>query len=344
MSDSPIMLRTQRGDAGERVDLILARHPTGLRSVSRTRVQAWIENGQVSINGTTVRRPATRLALHDVITVVVPANAANDGDRAAGGMAAENVPLELVYEDDYLLALNKAPGLVVHPGYKNTTGTLMNALLGYARNWPAPQRPSIVGRLDKLTSGIVLVAKSASAHAVLQRVMASTDAAKDYLAVVYGRVDVAGGQIGFRLRRDPGDRRRVVASGTVGAQSFTRFERLGRVTAAHEGVSLLRCSLITGRMHQIRVHLAACGWPIVGDPVYGEPRWSNVDDTRLATALRTFPRQALHAWRLALTHPVTHARLILEAAVPRDLETLLSATGLCETCVGGSSQAVSSVG
>ena len=335
MSDSIRTLRAQRGDAGERVDLTLARSLTGVRNVSRTRVQAWIRDGQVSINGTTVRRPATRLALHDVITVEVPANVANDGDHAAGGMVAEDVPLELVYEDDYLLALNKASGMVVHPGYKNSSGTLMNALLGYARTWPAPQRPSIVGRLDRLTSGIVLVAKSARAHAALQRVMASTDAAKDYLAVVYGRVNVADGQIGFRLRRDPGDRRRVVASRTIGAPSFTRFECLGRVTASHEGVALLRCSLITGRMHQIRVHLATCGWPIVGDPVYGEPRWSNVDDTRLATALRTFPRQALHAWRLALTHPVTHTRLILEAAVPRDLETLLSALDLCETCVGG---------
>jgi 23S rRNA pseudouridine1911/1915/1917 synthase len=325
------MLRAQRADTGERVDLAVARHLTDLRGVSRTRVQAWIENGQVSINGTTVRRPATRLALHDVVTVVVPANVANGPDRTTSSMAAEAALLEVVYEDDHLLAVNKTPGMVVHPGYKNSTGTLMNALLWYARNWPVPQRPSIVGRLDKLTSGIVVVAKSASAHAALQRVMASTATDKDYLAVVYGRVNVAGGEIRFRLHRDPGDRRRAMASGTVGAHSLTRFERLGRVRAAREGLSLLRCSLLTGRMHQIRVHLAARGWPIVGDPVYGEPRWANVDDPGLATILRTFPRQALHAWRLGLTHPVTNTRLTLEAPVPRDLETLLSATGLSET-------------
>src|SRR5205807_8738315 len=125
-------------------------------------------------------------------------------------------PLDVVYEDEYLLALDKPPGVVVHPGYKNTTGTIMNALLGRAREWPAPQRPSIVGRLDKLTSGLMVVAKTAAAHAALQRAMTASDAHKDYLAVVYGRVNVAKSEIRFRLRRDPGDRRRMTASPTVG--------------------------------------------------------------------------------------------------------------------------------
>jgi 23S rRNA pseudouridine1911/1915/1917 synthase len=243
-------------------------------------------------------------------------------------MAPEDVRLEVLYEDDYLIALDKPAGVVVHPGYRNTTGTVMNALLWRARKWPAPQRPSIVGRLDKLTSGIVIVAKTAAAHAALQRAMAARDAHKDYLAVVYGRVNVAKGEISFRLRRDPGDRRRMTVSPTVGAQSLTRFERLARVAAPRAGLSLVRCQLVTGRMHQVRVHLAACGWPIVGDPVYGEPRWSKVSDPVLATTLRTFPRQALHAWRLALTHPVTRARLLLEGPVPHDLEHLLTVTGL----------------
>ena len=236
--------------------------------------------------------------------------------------------LEVLYEDDYLLALDKPAGVVVHPTYKNTTGTVMNALLWRAREWPAPQRPSIVGRLDKLTSGIVVVAKTAAAHTRLQRAMAASDADKAYLAVVYGRVNVANSEISFRLRRDPGDRRKVVVSQTAGAQSLTRVKRLARVAAPQAGLSLVRCSLVTGRTHQIRVHLAARGWPVVGDPVYGEPRWSTISDPALATALRTFPRQALHAWRLALTHPVTRARLRLEAPVPRDLETLLTVTGL----------------
>jgi len=337
MGDPSRILTADRGDAGRRLDLMLRRHLTDVHPATRTRVQAWIDNGQVSINGAPVRRVATRVALGDVVAVALPASRADLEDPASNespphrGMAPEDVRLEVLYEDDHLLALDKPAGVVVHPGYHNTTGTVMNALLWRARAWPAPQRPSIVGRLDKLTSGLVVVAKSAAAHAALQRAMAATDAEKDYLAVVYGRVNVARGEIGLRLRRDPGDRRRVVASATAGAPSLTRFERLARVAAPRAGLSLVRCTLVTGRMHQIRVHLAARGWPIVGDPVYGEPRWSKVDHPGLATALRTFPRQALHAWRLTLTHPVTRARLLLEAPLPRDLKELLTVTGLFVT-------------
>jgi 23S rRNA pseudouridine1911/1915/1917 synthase len=207
----------------------------------------------------------------------------------------------------------------------------MNALLWRAREWAPPQRPSIVGRLDKLTSGIVVVAKTAAAHAALQRAMTATDATKDYLAVVYGRVNVVSCEISFRLQRDPVDRRKVVASHTVGARSLTRLERLARVAAPKVGLSLVRCRIITGRTHQIRVHLAARGWPVVGDPVYGEPRWLKVTNPTLATTLKTFPRQALHAWRVALTHPVTRARLFFEAPLPHDLKNLLTVTGLLET-------------
>jgi 23S rRNA pseudouridine1911/1915/1917 synthase len=325
MSGAPRLLTADRGDAGRRLDLMLRRHLIGLRAATRTRVQAWIELGEVSVNGTPVRRVATRVALGDVVAVTLPADPENLPDWS---MAPEDVRLDVLYEDDHLLAIDKPAGVVVHPAYKNTTGTVMNALLWRARGWPASQRPSIVGRLDKLTSGVVVVAKTSAAHAALQAAMAAGDAEKIYLAVVYGRVNVARGEIRFRLRRDPGDRRRVVASSTVGAESVTMIERLARVSAPDAGLSLVRCALITGRTHQIRVHLAARGWPIVGDPVYGEPRWSKVRDPTLAAALRTFPRQALHAWHLALTHPVTRARLRLEAPLPRDVEDLLTATGL----------------
>ena len=141
---------------------------------------------------------------------------------------------------------------------------------------------------------------------------------------------MARGAIDLRLGRDPSDRRRVVASARsgVGAPSLTRFERLARVAAPRAGLSLLRCRLATGRTHQIRVHLAARGWPLVGDPTYGEPRWSQVVDPALAATLRAFGRQALHAWRVAFTHPITRARLTLEAPLPHDIESLLVASGL----------------
>ena len=325
MSSVSRVLTADRGDAGRRLDLMLRRHLGNLPAATRTRVQAWIEKGQVLVNGAPVRRVAARVAFGDAVLVSLPPGQENG---TSGGMAPEDVHVDVLYEDEHLLALDKPAGVVVHPAYKNTTGTVMNALLWRAREWPAPQRPSIVGRLDKLTSGIVVVAKSAAAHAALQRAMAARDADKDYLAVVYGRVNVAASGISCRLRRDPSDRRKVVVSATAGALSLTRVERIDRVAAPSAGLSLVRCRLVTGRTHQIRVHLASRGWPIVGDPIYGEPRWPMVADPVLAAALRTFPRQALHAWRLGLTHPVTRARLVLEAPVPPDLDSLLTVTGL----------------
>jgi 23S rRNA pseudouridine1911/1915/1917 synthase len=316
------VLTADRGDEGLRLDLVLRRHLTDLRRATRTRVQAWIEQGLVTVNGAPVRRVSTRAALGDIVAVMLP------DEPARAVMAAEDVRLDVLYEDEHLLAINKAAGVVVHPTYRNTTGTAMNALLWHARAWPAPQRPSLVSRLDKLTSGVIVVARTAAAHAALQRAMTANDAEKDYLAMVYGRVNVARGEIDLRLGRDRGDRRKVVASKTEGAESLTRFERLSSVKAPRAGLALLRCRLATGRTHQIRVHLSARGWPLVGDPVYGEPKWAEIEDPLLAATLRAFPRQALHAWRVAFTHPMTRARVSIEAPVPRDIETLIEAAGL----------------
>jgi 23S rRNA pseudouridine1911/1915/1917 synthase len=315
-------LTADRGDAGERLDLVIRRHLNDVAAATRTRVQGWIENGQVAVNGTPIRRVAARTALGDIVTIALP----DAVTRRA--MAAEEMRLDILYEDDHLLAIDKPAGIVVHPTYKHGQGTLMNALLWHARVWPAGQRPSIVGRLDKLTSGIVIAAKTASVHAGLQRAMASSASEKDYLAVVYGRVEVAHGVIDLRLAHNERDRRRTIASAHLGAPSLTRFERLARVAAPRAGLSLLRCRLVTGRRHQIRAHLAARGWPLVGDPSYGEPRWSEIDDLALAAALRAFSRQALHAWRVAVLHPVTRERLRLQAPIPPDFQGLLAASGL----------------
>jgi 23S rRNA pseudouridine1911/1915/1917 synthase len=285
-------------------------------------VQAWIENGHVAVNGVPVHRTAARAAVGDVVAVTLPPTT----PRPA--MAAEDVPLRILYEDDHLLALDKPAGVVVHPSYKNAAGTVLNALLWHARGWPPGQRPSLVGRLDKGTSGILVVAKTAAIHAALQRTMASSDSEKDYLVVVYGRVKTIRGEIRLGLAHDPMDRRKMIASSTAGAPSVTRFERLASVAAPRAGLSLLRCRLVTGRTHQIRVHLTARNWPPVGDTVYGDPRWTTVADPVLAAALRAFPRQALHAWRLAFAHPVTHRRVLLEAPLPRDFEELLAAAAL----------------
>ena len=315
---------TDRGDDGRRIDLVLRRHLAGVDAATRTRVQRWIEDGAVTLNGRRARRTASRIALGDIIAIAIPH--ADEATRSP--MQAERGHLDLLFEDDYVLAISKPAGLVVHPTHSHATGTLMNALLWHARRWPSTHRPSIVGRLDKLTSGIVLVAKTAAMHAALQRTLAASASEKEYLAVVYGRVNIAAGRIALRLSRDRVDRRKVAASEPTGAESLTRFVRLGRVPAPHVGLTLLRCRLMTGRTHQIRAHLAARGWPIVGDPVYGEPRWTRIVDPQLADALSAFSRQALHAWRLAFAHPVTGSRLDLRAPLPLDMQGLLDDAGL----------------
>ena len=312
-----------RGDAGKRLDLVLRRHLADLEA-TRTRVQTWIDRGTVSVNGQAVRRVATRVAAGDVLTVQVP-DLALPSSRP---IEPDPTPIDILFEDSYVMAVNKPAGMVVHPTHAQPAGTLLNLLMWHQRKWPAGARPSLVGRLDKLTSGVVLVAKTAAAHAALQRRLAARDAEKDYLAVVYGRVRPRAGTIDLRLRRDPDDRRRVAASSSQGARSVTHFERLAEAAAPRAGLSMLRCRLVTGRTHQIRAHLAARGWPIVGDPTYGEPKWMRIVDADLADALRAFPRQALHAWRIAFAHPVTAERVEIEAPIPEDLRTLLNTLNL----------------
>jgi 23S rRNA pseudouridine1911/1915/1917 synthase len=320
MSD-PRTVLADRGDAGERLDLVLRRHLADIPSATRTRVQAWIRDGYVTVNGAPNRRVSVRAAAGDIVQVRLPPGA------VPTEMAAEDIPLAILYEDEHLLAVDKPAGVVVHPTHAHAAGTLMNRLRWHARSWPEPARPSIVGRLDKLTSGIVLVARTAAMHASLQRALAAPACEKSYLALAYGRVTVERDAIDLRLARDGTDRRRVVASTATGAPSLTHVERLASVAAPRAGLTLLRCQLLTGRTHQIRVHLAARGWPIVGDPVYGEPRWSQVLEPTLRHALEVFPRQALHAWRLRFTHPVTGIRLLIEAPLPADLRTLLGTAG-----------------
>ena len=270
---------------------------------TRTRIQSWIEAGRITVNGAVITRASARVALGDSIAVSLA------DLRTRTPMLAEASSLDVLYEDDRLLAINKPAGMIVHPSYKHPRGSLMNALLWRARSWPEGQRPSLVGRLDKLTSGIVLVAKRPGVHAAMQRVLSASTSVKEYLAVVHGRVNSDRGEIDLKLGRDPLDRRRVVIAPSDGMASLTRFERM----ASGSSVSLLCCRLMTGRMHQIRVHLAARGWPIVGDAKYGDP-----------ARVPAFPRQALHAWRLSFVYPGSPTATTIEAPLPDDLRGLLA--------------------
>jgi len=303
-----------RGDDGVRVDRVLLRHLRHEKGISRNRIQKWIEAGNVLLNGAAPSRPAWRIQAGDELRVRV----ADIPKRARP--QAQALSLEVIYEDDDLLAVNKPAGLVVHPSYGNASGTLMNGLLDLARSWPAASKPALVGRLDKLTSGIVLVTKRTEIHAALQRAMNARRVDKDYLAIVRGKPSPQRGTINLLLDRDPWDRRRITVTDRGGQPSSTRYERL----SSANGYSLVRCRLITGRTHQIRVHLAAKRWPIVGDATYG-PKISEPTGIDIADS---FPRQALHSWRVALRQPRTGRELVIEAPLPADMAALAAAIGL----------------
>ena len=211
-----------------------------------------------------------------------------------------DLALRIQYEDDVLIAVDKPPGMVVHPTYKNKSGTLQDEVLRHLGDRD-DVLPRIITRLDKDTTGLVLVALTPEAHARVQKDAHARRVTKEYLAIVRGTPDPPRGTIALPLARSPDDRRLVIVT-PAGQASETRYE----VLRSGGGRSLVRCELLTGRTHQIRVHLMASGWPIVGDPTYGEP------DARLA-------RQALHCWRVTLLHPITREPLQIEAPMPADM-------------------------
>jgi 23S rRNA pseudouridine1911/1915/1917 synthase len=316
------LIGLDRGDYGVRIDRVLWRHLRDQKGISRNRIQRWISAGDVLINGRPPSRPAWRVRGGDEVRVRISRIPARAKPQP------EEIALDILYEDDDLLVVNKPPGLVVHPSYRNTTGTLLNGLLARARSWPEPSVPTLVGRLDKFTSGAVLVAKRRRVHAALQRAAAANRIEKDYIAIVHGRPTPARGTIDLALDRDPWDRRRVTVTDRGGQPSITKYERLS-TRGAHSAV---RCRLITGRMHQIRVHLAAKGWPIVGDAAYSAVSLK-ADIAPRGQVIRPkgdtdFPRQALHAWRLRLRQPRTGEPLNVEAPLPADMRTLAEALGL----------------
>ena len=293
--------------AGMRLDLCLVQF---CPERSRRRIQALICDGHVKVNGILCDRPKTAVAAGDALKVE------NVPDELPPQEALpENIPLSILYEDDSLLAVNKQPGMVVHPAVGNWTGTLVNALLGRGSGdfgEMDPLRPGIVHRLDKDTSGCLVVAKNPHALTKLTDAFAERKTSKTYLAVVYGHLNPKEGEIRNRIDRHPVDRKRrtVVKEGGKEAHSAYKVVREGMI----DGVpaSLVEVRIFTGRTHQIRVHMAHIGHPLAGDEMYGGAR-------KLPA-----PRQMLHAWKLTLPHPETGEMLSLEAPLPDDFTGYLA--------------------
>ena len=285
--------------AGRRLDQVLAEL---LPQHSRNRLQAWIKAGAVRVDDRPRDEPKSRLAGGEELLVA----AAPDNEVVAG--QPEAIPLQVVYEDDALLVIDKPAGLVVHPGSGNWSGTLLNALLHHAPQLEAVPRAGIVHRLDKDTSGLLVVAKRLETQTDLVRQLQARTVKRQYLAIACGRVEREG-KVDAPLARHPVHRTRmaVVSQGKPAVTHYRVLERFARCT-------LLECALETGRTHQIRVHLASLGHPLLGDPVYG----------RTLPGLPTFPRQALHAARLGLIHPLSRLAMQWEAVLPDDLQQLLA--------------------
>jgi 23S rRNA pseudouridine1911/1915/1917 synthase len=293
--------------------------------MSRSRLQKLIAEGSVRVDGKAARA-AHVVHAGEEVSVEVP-------EPRETTLDAEDIPLSILYEDGDLLAIDKPAGLVVHPAPGHPSGTLVNALLHYVRDLAGiggELRPGIVHRLDRDTTGVLLVAKTDRAHQLLSRQMRRRTLRKEYLALAAGVPGVRKGEVTFPIGRDPRDRKRMKAFPPRGGdppagarEARTLFEIEKEWPAL--GVTLLRCRLVTGRTHQIRVHLAEAGLPLVGDPVYGRARYPRVKDEALRSRLADFPRQALHAERVAFHHPETQELTEVRAPVPRDIRELLAA-------------------
>jgi 23S rRNA pseudouridine1911/1915/1917 synthase len=296
--------------AGNRLDRCLAELS---EEWSRSRVRRLIDEGRVRHNDSQAK-PAAIVADGDRLEVDEP-------DVEALEIAPEDLPLEIVYEDAELLVLDKPAGLVIHPAAGNPSGTLVNALLHHCNDLSGiggVARPGIVHRLDKDTTGLMVVAKTDRAHQALALAFRRREVDKTYLALCYGIFAEPEGVVDAPIDRHPQHRKRmaVVRDGRPARTLYT-------VEEEWDGVSLVHCRLVTGRTHQIRVHMAHLGHALVGDPVYAGRQWRTLGDPAASAACRSFPRQALHAMRLGFVHPVTGDQMSFEAEPPEDIRRLI---------------------
>jgi 23S rRNA pseudouridine1911/1915/1917 synthase len=318
-------LVVDEASAGMRLDVYLA---GAVEDASRSFLQKLIKDRRVTVNGQLVKRPSRTVVDGDAVSVAIPPPPTVD-------LTPQDIPLDLVHEDDAVVVVNKPAGLVVHPAPGHYEGTLVHALLhhcmGFAPGGSAPERPGIVHRLDRDTSGLLVVAKTPEAFAHLGHQVRDRAFDRRYLALVQGEFPESAGRIVANVGRSMADRKKMSVTGVRGKEAVTRFEVLERFGVA----SLVALQLETGRTHQIRVHLRFAGRPVLGDPTYGVTdftRWETPED--VAEALGGLAGQALHAERLGFTHPSTGERLSFTAPAPTDFEAALHALRTWTTAGG----------
>jgi 23S rRNA pseudouridine1911/1915/1917 synthase len=298
--------------AGERLDRWLAGR---LGEQSRSAVQRLVRTGKVRVDGRTAAKPGITLGVGATVEVDLP-------QPCPDALIPESIPLDVVYEDRELLVLDKPAGTVVHPGHGCREGTVVHALLG--RGTPlaslgAPDRPGIVHRLDRGTSGLLVVAKTNEAHAALAAAFARREVRKRYTALVWGHPRPETGSIERRIARSRADRTRMAVA-TGGREASTSYRTLESLP----GFALLSLAPRTGRTHQIRVHLQSIHHPVVGDERYGGRPWRGLTRVDCRNAVRDFRRLALHAAELGFRHPASGRELTFEAPLPADFEKLLA--------------------
>ncbi len=299
--------------AGTRLDRVLREL---LANHSRSSLARLIAEGQVRVDTRPALKSSLRVEADQTIEIVIP-------DVRPTEIVAQDLPLEVLYQDADIVVINKPPGLVIHPSAGHDDETLVNALLHHVSDLSGiggELRPGIVHRLDKDTSGVLIVAKHDVAHRALTSAWNTPAVRKEYLALVYGTPALTSGTIEAPIGRDPRDRKKmaVVTGGRNATTEYVIVERF-------RYLSLLRLTLRTGRTHQIRVHLKHLGHPIVGDPAYSGPQWKGIPDKKLQKVLAGAGRQMLHAARLTFVHPVSGRELAIEADVPEDMAAVIEA-------------------